>query len=94
MGTYGGSAFDPKSYAFILLLVAAYLRLHVGMMEQASNGTGLVFCSSILKDFVFPKLLKSKKYIICPFIDMANHVGMKEDGNVAFEYFAVLSRKE
>lgn len=87
-GTYGGSAFDPKPYAFTLLLVAAYLGLHLGTMEQASNGAGLVFCGSILKDFVFPKLLKSKKYIICPFIDMANHVGMKEDGNVAFEYFA------
>ena len=86
--------FDPKPYAFMLLLVTAYLGLFVGTMEQASNGAGLVFCGLILKDFVFPKLLKSKKYIICPFIDMANHVGMKEDGNVAFEYFAVLSRKE
>ena len=52
------------------------------------------FAAQFWNDFVFPKLLKSKKYIICPFIDMANHVGMKEDGNVAFEYFAVLSRKE
>ncbi len=86
-GAYSGSAFDPKPYALTILLVALYLGLHLGTFEQASNGAGLVFCGSVLKDFVFPKLFKSKKYIICPFIDMANHVGVKEDGNVAFEYF-------
>ena len=86
-GTYGGSAFNPKPYILTILLVAAYLGLHLGTFEQASNGAGLVFCGSVLKDFVIPKFFKSKKYVICPFIDMANHVGMKEDGNVAFEYF-------
>jgi len=87
-GAYSGSAFDVKPYALTILLVAAYLGLHLGTFEQASNGAGLVFCGSVLKDFVFPKLFKSKKYIICPFIDMANHVGVNEDGSVAFEYFA------
>lgn len=87
-GAYSGSAFDPKPYALTILLVAAYLGLHLGTFEQASNGAGLVFCGSVLKDFVFPKLFKSKKYIICPFIDMANHVGTNEEGNVAFEYFS------
>jgi len=86
-GSYGGSAFDPKPYAFTLLLVAVYIGLGMGTIEQASNGAGLVLCGSILKDFVFPKLFKSKKYIICPMVDMANHVGIEEDANVAFEYF-------
>ena len=34
-----------------------------------------------------PKLLKVQKYVICPFIDIANHVGVGAGGNVAFEYF-------
>jgi Rubisco LSMT substrate-binding. len=87
-GAYGGTAFDPKPYALTLLLVAVYLGLGLGTVEQASNGAALVFCGTILKDFVLPKLFKSKKYVICPLIDMANHKGMKEDANVAFEYFA------
>lgn len=87
-GAYGGTAFDPKPYALTLLLVAGYVGAGLGDIEQASNGAALVFCGSILRDFVLPKLFKSKKYIICPFIDMANHVGVKEEGNVSFEYFA------
>lgn len=87
-GAYSGSAFDPKPYALTLLLVVLYLGLGLGTVEQASNGAALVFCGTVLKDFVFPKLFKSKKYVICPFIDMANHKGIKEGANVAFEYFA------
>lgn len=87
-GAYGGTAFDPKPYALTLLLVAGYVGAGLGDIEQASNGAALVLCGSILRDFVLPKLFKSKKYIICPFIDMANHVGVKEEGNVSFEYFA------
>lgn len=45
-------------------------------------------CGSVLRDFVLPKLFKSKRYVICPYIDMANHVGVVGEGNVAFEYFA------
>jgi hypothetical protein len=48
----------------------------------------MVVCGSILKDFVFPKLLKVQKYVICPVIDMANHVGVGATGTVSFEYFA------
>jgi len=87
-GAYGGSAFNPAPYAFTLILVAIYLGLHLGTVEQAANGAALVFCGSVLRDFVFPKLFKSKRYVICPYIDMANHVGVRAEGNVAFEYFA------
>lgn len=87
-GAYSGSAFNPAPYAFTLLLVAVYLGLGFGTMEQAANGAAVVVCASILKDFVLPKWNKSKKYVICPFIDMANHVGMGENGEVAFEYFS------
>jgi len=62
--------------------------LHLGSVEQAANGAAIVFCGNILKDFVVPKFLKIQKYVICPFIDMANHVGIRESGEVAFEYFA------
>ena len=86
-GAYGGTAFDAKPYALTLILVIAYVGLGLGSIEQASNGAALVFCGSILRDFVVPKLFKNKKYVVCPFIDMANHVGMNEEGNVAFEYF-------
>jgi len=88
-GSYNGAAFDPKPYVLTLLLVAAYVGAGLGSLEQASNGAALVLCGSVLKDFVLPKILLKnyKKYIICPFIDMANHIGMKEEGNVAFEYF-------
>lgn len=86
-GAYGGTAFDPKPYALTLILIVAYIGLGIGSIEEASNGAALVFCGSILKDFVVPKLFKNKKYVICPMIDMANHVGIGEEGSVAFEYF-------
>lgn len=87
-GSYSGSAFNPAPYAFTLLLVAVYLGFNLGTIEQAANGAAVVFCGSILKDFVLPKLLKQRRYVICPYIDMANHVGTREKGDVAFEYFA------
>jgi hypothetical protein len=86
-GSYGGSAFNPLPYGLTLVLVAAYIGLGIGSLEQAANGAALVICGSILKDFVFPKLSKVQKYIICPFIDMSNHKGIGERGDVAFEYF-------
>ena len=69
-------------------MVAIYIGLGIGSVEQAANGAALVVCGSILKDFVLPKLLKVQKYVICPLIDMANHVGVGATGNVAFEYFS------
>lgn len=87
-GAYSGSAFNPIPYATVAVLVAAYLGLGLGTIEQAANGAALVVCGSILKDFVLPKLLKVQKYVICPFIDMANHRGVGMKGNVAFEYFS------
>jgi len=87
-GAYSGSAFNPVPYATVGACVAAYLGLGMGTVEQAANGAALVVCGSILKDFVLPKLLKVQKYVICPLIDMANHVGVGATGNVAFEYFS------
>ena len=86
-GTYAGAAFNPASYAFTLLLITLYVGAGLGTIEQASNGAGVVLCANVLKDFVLPKFFKLKKYVICPFIDMANHVGSGESGDVAFEYF-------
>ena len=86
-GSYGGSAFNPLPYGLTILLVAAYVGLGIGSLEQAANGAAVVICGSILKDFVLPKLSKVQKYIICPFIDMSNHKGIGESGDVAFEYF-------
>lgn len=87
-GAYSGSAFNPIPYATSVALVALYLGLGLGTIEQAANGAALVVCGSILKDFVLPKLLKKQKYVICPLIDMANHRGVGASGNVAFEYFS------
>lgn len=87
-GAYSGSAFNITPYATAAALVVGYLGLGLGTVEQAANGAAVVVCGSILKDFVVPKLLKVQKYVICPFIDMANHVGVGARGNVAFEYFA------
>jgi len=87
-GAYGGAAFNPAPYALTLLLVAVYVGFQLGTVEQAANGAALVFCGSVFRDFVLPKLFKSKRYVICPYIDMANHVGVRGEGNVAFEYFA------
>ena len=62
-GAYSGDAFDPKPYALTLLLVGVYVGLNLGTIEQAANGAALVFCGSIFRDFVFPKLFKSKRYV-------------------------------
>uniref|UniRef100_A0A7S4MXS8 Rubisco LSMT substrate-binding domain-containing protein n=1 Tax=Odontella aurita TaxID=265563 RepID=A0A7S4MXS8_9STRA len=89
-GPYSGTgAFDPKPYALTLFLIAAYVGGGLGTIEQAANGAALVLCGTVLKDFVFPKFLGSRKYVLCPYIDMANHDGTGlARGNVAFEYFA------
>lgn len=87
-GTYSGAAFNPAPYAFTLLLITVYVGLHLGSVEQAANGAAVVVCGSVLRDFVLPKLFKSRRYVVCPFIDMANHVGLGETGEVAFEYFS------
>jgi hypothetical protein len=87
-GAYSGSAFNPVPYATVTALVAAYVGLGIGSWEQAANGAAMVVCGSILKDFVLPKLLKVQKYVICPLIDMANHVGVGATGTVSFEYFS------
>jgi hypothetical protein len=64
-GGYTGSPFNPLIYAFTLVLVTAYAGLGLGTLEQAANGAALVFCASVLRDFVVPKLFKTKKYVIC-----------------------------
>lgn len=86
-GSYTGSGFDPKLYAFTLLLVTVYVGLNLGTLEQAANGAGLVVVFSILKDFVFPKFKKTKRYVICPMIDMANHRSKDASADVSFEFF-------
>jgi hypothetical protein len=87
-GAYTGSAFNPAIYAFTLALVTIYVGLNLGTLEQAANGAGLVLCASILRDFVLPKLFKTKKYVICPVIDMCNHRSVGASAQVAFEFFS------
>ena len=87
-GGYTGAPFNPIVYVFTLLLVTVYVGLNLGTLEQAANGAGLVFCASVLRDFVVPKFFKNKKYVICPVIDMANHNSLRTSANVAYEFFA------
>jgi hypothetical protein len=87
-GGYTGSPFNPLVYAFTLFLVTVYVGLNLGTLEQAANGAALVFCASVLTDFVIPKLFKTKKYVICPVIDMCNHKSLGTTANVAYEFFA------
>jgi Rubisco LSMT substrate-binding len=86
-GAYTGRPFNPFLYAFTLLLVAAYVGLNVGTIEQAANGAGVVLCAIVLQDFVVPKLFKRKRYVICPMIDMANHQSANPPAGVSFEFF-------
>lgn len=86
-GAYTGSAFNPLIYVFTLFLVTAYVGLHLGTLEQAANGAGVVLSATILKDFVVPKLLKTKRYVICPMIDMTNHQSVDACAEVSFEFF-------
>lgn len=87
-GGYTGTPFNPFVYIFTLLLVTVYVGLNLGTLEQAANGAGLVFCASVLRDFVVPKFFKNQKYVICPVIDMANHDSVRTTANVAYEFFA------
>lgn len=87
-GGYTGTPFNPFVYAFTLVLVTVYVGLNLGTLEQAANGAGLVFCASVLRDFVIPKFFKNKKFVICPVIDMANHDSVRTTANVAYEFFA------
>lgn len=59
--------------------------LHVHGTKRSVNGGN--------QDFVLPKFGKTKRYVICPMIDMANHKSPGWDttftaGEVAFEYFS------
>eukprot|EP00535_Pseudo-nitzschia_heimii_P003568 CAMPEP_0197187602 /NCGR_PEP_ID=MMETSP1423-20130617/16168_1 /TAXON_ID=476441 /ORGANISM="Pseudo-nitzschia heimii, Strain UNC1101" /LENGTH=566 /DNA_ID=CAMNT_0042639229 /DNA_START=74 /DNA_END=1774 /DNA_ORIENTATION=+ len=87
-GGYTGTPFNPFVYVFTLVLVTIYIGFNLGTLEQAANGAGLVFCASVLRDFVVPKFFKNKKYVICPVIDMANHDSIRTTANVAYEFFA------
>lgn len=87
-GGYTGAPFNPLIYVFTLVLVSVYAGLGLGSLEQAANGAALVFCASVLRDFVVPKLFKTKKYVICPIIDMANHQSLGVSANVAYEFFS------
>lgn len=86
-GGYTGAPFNPLIYAFTLFLVTVYVGLNLGTLEQAANGAALVFCASILRDFVLPKFFRVKKYVICPVIDMCNHQSVGTSANVAYEFF-------
>jgi hypothetical protein len=89
-GTYSGSPFTPAPYIFTLLFVTIYVGFNLGTLEQASNGAALVLCATIFKDFIIPKFLKQKRYVICPVIDMANHASSQLNNSifadVALEY--------
>jgi hypothetical protein len=87
-GGYTGAPFNPFIYAFTLVLVTAFVGLQLGTLEQAANGAALVFCGSILRDFVFPKFFRTQKYVICPVIDMCNHSSLATTANVAYEFFS------
>jgi Rubisco LSMT substrate-binding len=87
-GSYAGNAYNPKLFFFAMFLVAIYTVGQFGTIEQAANGAGMVLAASIVKDFVLPKLYKTKRYVICPMIDMTNHNSKLAQGEVAFEYFA------
>lgn len=87
-GGYTGSPFNPFVYALTLLLVTVYVALNLGTLEQAANGAALVLCASIWRDFVLPKLFRSKKFVICPVIDMCNHQSIGTTAQVAYEFFA------
>lgn len=89
-GSYSGSPFTPAPYIFTLLFVTIYVGCNLGTLEQASNGAALVLCATIFKDFIIPKFLKQKRYVICPVIDMANHASSQLNNtifaDVALEY--------
>jgi hypothetical protein len=82
--------FNPFTYIFTLFLVTAYVGLNLGTLEQTANGAALVVCASILRDFVLPKLVRTKKYVICPVIDMCSHLSQvgRTTASAAYEFFA------
>ena len=90
--SYTGYAFNIKPFIYVLVFMTIYVGLSLGTLEQAANGAAVVICGFVFKDFIIPKLTSKnnktkKRYTICPIIDMCNHVGVNEIGNVAFEYF-------
>jgi hypothetical protein len=86
-GGYTGAPFNPFIYAFTLVLVTVYIDLNLGTLEQAANGVALVFCASILRDFVLPKFFRNKKYAICPILVMCNHNSITTTTNVVDAFF-------
>ncbi|KAL7481024.1 hypothetical protein ACHAW6_006699 [Cyclotella cf. meneghiniana] len=87
-GARSVAAFRPLPYVAAASLAAMYLALGLGTVEQAADGAALAACGVVWMDFVLPKLFKVQTYVICPWVDMANHEGVGPGGKVAFEYFA------
>jgi len=56
-------------------------------LSSGHNSTFFYRFHAVHADFVVPKLFKTKRYVISPVIDMANHKSVGAAGDVSFEYF-------
>ncbi|CAM9150887.1 unnamed protein product [Heterosigma akashiwo] len=72
--------------AFVALLAIGSYALGLANENQIANGAFSVLLSIPLRDFFTSKLLKLKRYAMCPMIDFINHKSTVES-DVSYNYF-------
>ena len=87
-GEYEGSTSQERKSLLIFtgLLTVLWPILHLGTIDQALNAAVAVGISTIIRDAFFSKILKLKRYVVCPVIDMINHKSISET-TVSYNYF-------
>ena len=67
-------------------LVAGYVGLKLGTITQALNGALSVTTFLLLKDVFSRQNPRSRRYVMCPYVDMGNHRSAASS-DLAYEYF-------
>jgi hypothetical protein len=87
-GAYEGSTPEQRIglISFITLLTLLYPLVGAGSWSQSLTGaaSGLIFV--VARDFITPKVLELRRYVLCPLIDMLNHDGTVSS-DVAYRVF-------
>lgn len=91
-GPYTGGTFIGALAQLFLASTAclgyAVVRGGAGAADQAFDAFLFAFVFIVSNEFVFgPRISKSKRYVLCPWIDFFNHDGALSGSDVAYEYF-------
>lgn len=88
-GPLGGNTFKGSlaQLAFGTVLAATYVAAGLGTPEQAGDGLAAILVSLLASDLVFSRFARTRRYVLCPFVDMFNHNSTLGGSALSYEYF-------